>query len=379
MRNINNRSVSREDRYRLQGITRNASERGEIVELSSESVRSLLASARIPSPPEQADLLLAYLDDKSAAPGQSVFLPYTDYPVIYAKGAEGLIFIARSLVEKGLLRQTDDRAIPQYAVTLDGYAHLDAKRKPKPDDEPAAADIDGLTGLRKREAFDRDIPKMVEGAKSDGAPLALVMVDIDHFKKVNDTHGHPKGDAVLKGVAEHLARAAKHKGRAYRYGGEEMAVLLPNHTVDEAVAVAERARAAIDSAPVADVKVAASFGVACYPEHASDAESLKEAADKALYDAKHQGRNCVRLFGESPPAMPAPRLTPRRLPAPTALSDEERERMRVAHFQGVRLTCPRDRAHLNVRENREIGQIGGLFVDCYVCGLHEELPGVRQP
>jgi diguanylate cyclase (GGDEF)-like protein len=365
------------DRRRLSGVIRNAWESGERLQLDENAITKLIASAPRPTPVECRDLVLEYIARKAGERREAVRLdPNRDYPLVYGQAEADLAFVLEALLDERLISHQGPEGAPYYGLTMAGYQYLEARRNPKREDEPAAADIDGLTGLLRREAFDRDIPKMLEAAKSDGAPLALVMVDLDHFKRVNDTHGHPKGDAVLRGVAEHIARAAKHKGRAYRYGGEEMAVLLPNHTVDEAVAVAERARVAIDSALVADVRVAASFGVACYPEHA-EPESLKEAADKALYDAKHQGRNCVRFFGEPPPAAPGPRVTPRRQPEPGGLTDEQREKMRQDHFRGVQIKCPRDQAVLKVEEDRAIGQLGGLFVYCPVCGLNEDLPGVR--
>ncbi len=306
---VNSRRLSQEDRYRLSAITRNATERGEIVELTTENEQQLLDSTRSASPPEQAEMLLANIASKSNPPGKSVPLnPKTDYPLVCAMGPEGLQFVAKALVHSNLIHPTgpDESGIPNYQITMAGYAQLDAKRKRKAEAEQAAPDIDGPTGLLRREVFDRDVTEMAEDLTSNRLPLALIMVDIDHFKEVNDTYGHPKGDAVLKGVAERVASAAKGKGRVYRYGGDEMAVVLPNHASHEALALAERVRRALDSVPVADVKVTASFGVACIPDHGADPEQLKQAADRALYDAKERGRNCVRVYGEGPPLPGSP-------------------------------------------------------------------------
>jgi diguanylate cyclase (GGDEF)-like protein len=176
-------------------------------------------------------------------------------------------------------------------------------------------ETDSLTGLLGRGALDRSLKVVLERA-SNSQPCGYVMADVDHFKKVNDTHGHPAGDDVLREVAKRLSQTVRGKGRAYRYGGEEMALLLPNHSPSEATAVAERARRAIEHAPVGSIQVTASFGVAGFPDHASDEATLVKAADAALYEAKRLGRNVVRLSGDPPPGHPGPWEPPRREPEP---------------------------------------------------------------
>ena len=143
----------------------------------------------------------------------------------------------------------------------------------------------------------------MEGAGRYGEPLSLIMVDVDHFKKVNDTHGHVTGDKVLKGVAEILKKKVR-GGSAYRYGGEEMAVLLPKAELEGAVQVAERLRAAIEAHKIAGVKVTASFGVAQFEPGLADPPALVEKADQALYKAKEGGRN--RVVAAPKPALPMP-------------------------------------------------------------------------
>src|SRR5262249_13645670 len=120
---------------------------------------------------------------------------------------------------------------------------------------------DALTGLWTKRHFITQATSLMEASNRYGDPLCLIMVDVDHVKKVNDTFGHVTGDKVLKGVAEILKKKVR-SGSAYRYGGEEMAVLLPKADLDGAAQVAERLRSAIEAHKIAGVKVTASFGVA---------------------------------------------------------------------------------------------------------------------
>lgn len=154
--------------------------------------------------------------------------------------------------------------------------------------------LDPLLGILDRGEFDKDLVKLCKDVTS-GKPLALVMVDFDHFKTINDRFGHPTGDGVLRQTASVIREVVNGKGDAYRYGGEELAILLRNHSMAEAVAVAERLRLAIESLDASgiDSDVTASFGVASYPETTDNARDLLEMADAALYQSKGRGRNCV--------------------------------------------------------------------------------------
>lgn len=151
---------------------------------------------------------------------------------------------------------------------------------------------DGLTGLWTKRHFITQASALMEASNRYGEPLCLIMVDVDHFKKVNDTHGHVTGDKVLKGVAEILKKKVR-GGSAYRYGGEEMAVLLPKADLEGAAQVAERLRSAIEAHKIAGVKVTASFGVAQCEPGVADPPAFVEKADQALYQAKELGRNRV--------------------------------------------------------------------------------------
>ena len=236
--------------------------------------------------------------------------------------------------------------------------------------------LDHLTRLCTREAFDAALSALAAGATAR-APAALVMADVDHFKKFNDTHGHPVGDAVLRAVAGILAATIQGKGTAYRYGGEEFALLLPNHSVDEATAVAERARVAIESERISGLNVTASFGIAAMPAHATTAEGCLTNADRALYDAKHYGRNVVRIFGEPAPQPDQPSRRPaRKAPKPGGLPDDAKERLRRAILKYGEAYCPvcKDEIPLNAQDVSTHNDLGKSFlVHCPACGFSTTL------
>ena len=147
-----------------------------------------------------------------------------------------------------------------------------------------SAATDGLTGIANRRAFDDALAREVSRAARTGDPLSLVLLDIDHFKRLNDTLGHQAGDEALRAVAGDLAQAVRLSDTVARYGGEEFAVLLPGLGAEDALATAERLRGGGDG-------VTLSAGVAAYPDDAGDALSLVDAADRALYAAKRAGRD----------------------------------------------------------------------------------------
>ena len=159
------------------------------------------------------------------------------------------------------------------------------------------AATDGLTGLPNKRAVTDTLKRMFAQAATERSPLALLMLDLDHFKKVNDQRGHAVGDQVLANVGAVMRSAMRSRDFAGRNGGEEFAILLPDTEIPAALRIAERVRAAIAemSLPGTDVAVTVSVGVAGYPEHASTPDRLARLADAALYLAKRQGRNRVEL------------------------------------------------------------------------------------
>jgi diguanylate cyclase (GGDEF)-like protein len=164
--------------------------------------------------------------------------------------------------------------------------------------------VDGLTGLFMRRYFDARIEEEIERSKRYGTPFSVVMMDVDDFKKLNDEHGHLMGDRVLRAIANVVKSQMRGVDTAARYGGEEIAVILPRTEMVTAYNVGERIRAAIadqrittDSDPPMVLAVTASFGIAAYPESkAADGEDLVRRADRALYRAKRTGKNRVELF-----------------------------------------------------------------------------------
>ena len=162
------------------------------------------------------------------------------------------------------------------------------------------ASLDGLTGLANRRGFDRELDHAWHRADELREPLALIMIDIDHFKLFNDRYGHLQGDACLRAVGETLSLVALDKALIVaRYGGEEFALLLPGLDIEHAVALAEEARRSIEELLMTHADspcgiVTISIGVESrVPEPGQSAACLVEAADRALYDAKRRGRNMV--------------------------------------------------------------------------------------
>jgi len=236
------------------------------------------------------------------------------------------------------------------------------------------ADRDALTGLWMRGTLDAELPESLSHAHTLGRPVSLVMIDLDHFKRVNDTHGHPKGDAVLSGVAACIESVTDGKGKVYRYGGEELLVVLPNHTTQEAIAVAERIRRQIEAAPVAGIAITASLGVSTYPDHAKDAAGMIKCADTALYDSKNRGRNLVRVFGEPEPPKEKTRTLERKVPTPGSLTEHQKEALRRQYFRTHIIYCPNDQVALKVDENIALGETTpSLLVWCKLCGLTQQI------
>jgi diguanylate cyclase (GGDEF)-like protein len=155
--------------------------------------------------------------------------------------------------------------------------------------------IDGLTGLWNRTYLDAHMSIELSAARRNGTQLSCIMIDIDHFKSLNDTYGHSFGDTVLKGVATILQQGCREQDIVCRYGGEEFTILLPNTELSAAQDLAERLRSAIELQQFYhrnnSVSVTCSFGVSTL--RSTVPPSLVELADRALYEAKRTGRNCV--------------------------------------------------------------------------------------
>ncbi len=164
------------------------------------------------------------------------------------------------------------------------------------------AETDSLTGIYNGQAFFRRGEDLIIQARKENEPLCFVEMDIDHFKQVNDTFGHPAGDAVLQGFTEHVRRGLPPQGLFGRMGGEEFAFLMKGFSVLGGVSWAEKVRKSLEEAVFAvsgrEIRITASFGISCIElgEEDKDLPRLYREADEALYRAKKEGRNRVCRF-----------------------------------------------------------------------------------
>jgi two-component system cell cycle response regulator len=160
----------------------------------------------------------------------------------------------------------------------------------------AEADRDYLTGLANRRRFRKALEDEVERWRRYGIPCALLLLDIDYMKRVNDTYGHPAGDRVIRSVADVLVELSRDNDTAARLGGEEFALLLAGVESEKAFAAAERVRLAVAGSQLEGIGgVTVSIGVAACPSNARTERELFAASDNALYRAKHEGRNLTML------------------------------------------------------------------------------------
>ncbi len=187
---------------------------------------------------------------------------------------------------------------------------------------------DELTGLFNRRSFNQELPREMERFRRFGHVFSMLMIDLDHFKAFNDTHGHSAGDQALREVANALLETARLYDRVVRYGGEEFAVILPQTTEAEALVVAERIREAVGRRNISfcgeDLGViTTSIGLASFPKDGMDMQGLVQSADFALYQAKLR-RNCVEKFQDTQRNHPRYLLSD---PLPVSLQTPQAEEM----------------------------------------------------
>lgn len=162
------------------------------------------------------------------------------------------------------------------------------------------ATTDQLTGLGNRHLFFELAERYFARAEREGRALCMLVADIDHFKQVNDQYGHAFGDRVLRAVGDVLRASSRKGDLVARFGGEEFVLLMPNCSVEDALAKAEKIRRACEQLDISGVRVTISIGVACFDPGAPEAlDSLFGRADRALYDAKRLGRNRVMMRAQS--------------------------------------------------------------------------------
>lgn len=206
----------------------------------------------------------------------------------------------RSLEEKVRERTRDlEAANAKLNQAMDDIQHANKRLE-------ALATTDGLTGLFNHRHFKGLLEGEVHRSRRLDFPTSLVMLDVDHFKKYNDTHGHPAGDVVLRGVADLLKSRLRSTDVPCRYGGEEFAIILLDTGKQMAMAVAEEIRSRIEATPFDGQEsqpggtLTMSIGVATFPDDAEDHAALLRAADESLYAAKRSGRNRVVDAGSKP-------------------------------------------------------------------------------
>jgi diguanylate cyclase (GGDEF)-like protein len=192
------------------------------------------------------------------------------------------------------------------SVTLANWALVEAEMKQRD-----AAVLDPLTGLLNRKALEMRALELEQQARLTGASVGLIACDLDRFKNVNDTHGHDRGDAVLRSFAYQMRKALRSFELIYRLGGEEFLIVIPGAGLDEGVAIAERLRRTIEENRPGGLDITASFGVSAASGSEVVYERLYKAADKALYEAKDAGRNRVVAAGpQDPLPVSEPALAP---------------------------------------------------------------------
>jgi two-component system cell cycle response regulator len=239
--------------------------------------------ARNPRP-----LVLVADDDGVMRAMVGTWLGRSGYEVVAAQDGEEALRLAAEHEPDLLLARV--RAALRTKAVRDGFV------------EKAASD--GLTGLLNRRELDLRAEAAVALALRHGRALSCLMVDLDHFKQINDRHGHAAGDAVLREAAERISSSSRASDVIGRYGGEEFLLLLPETDARAAVATGDRLRLGLSKAPFhvggAELTVTASVGVAVWDEPMMTTAALYAAADDALYRAKELGRNRTELFASGP-------------------------------------------------------------------------------
>ena len=224
-----------------------------------------------------------------------------DQPAIHglARSHRDMHDRARNLMEKAgaghAVAEQDHAAFEESAVHF-----IDQARRLEKAFATAASELAPLTGLRNRQSMANDLERERARALRGGHPCCVALADIDHFKKVNDTHGHAVGDEVLVACAQRFLRQLRPYDMVFRYGGEEFLFCLPNSDTEQAMKVLERMRHAVADSPVeaADgtrIALTVSFGVAAMDEDA-DGDEAARRADAALYEAKETGRDRVCVW-----------------------------------------------------------------------------------
>ena len=192
---------------------------------------------------------------------------------------------SRPRIERRVLAMVEQFAAHGSLALVNAWLLADIQR---------LAETDSLTGIANRRSFDIALEREVTRAWRTDSTVSLVLIDIDRFKVLNDTHGHPAGDVVLRNVAQVLTDSCREYDLPARYGGEEFAVVLPGCDAEQAAVIADKLRQCV-SETESPMAITASVGVATYPAHAFTTAELVSCADEALYESKRLGRDCVTV------------------------------------------------------------------------------------
>lgn len=236
---------------------------------------------------EQADMPKSQFDAFKAA--RSLIL----IPLVTKSSIHGIVRL-----DDHIPRTFDKNRISQVSA-LATFAAISIENAKFHEEAQRMAIADSLTGLNNRRYFDKVLPQEYERAHRDGIPFSLMMIDVDNFKKFNDTYGHHFGDRVLVSIGRVLRKTLRRIDFAFRYGGEEFVVILPDTDLGSAHKVAERIRQRVVSESRKllrnqnDPPVTVSIGISCYPRDAACSKALLAMADQLLYKAKKAGRNRV--------------------------------------------------------------------------------------
>lgn len=222
---------------------------------------------------------LAWLTYVAAGAGDLVIVVALRPPAMVSNGAAVLVTLA--LMTLVLIKARDD--VDRALGTLSDQAMRDP-----------------LTHLANRRSFDGALTRALARSQRTSSPVCLLAVDLDRLKAINDADGHPSGDAALVAVARTMRTILRAEDRIARLGGDEFAAILGGCPPADGVVLAERVLEAIRRNPDATSRpITVSIGIACFPDDAASAEELLTAADRALYDAKRSGRDCLRTYAQS--------------------------------------------------------------------------------
>jgi diguanylate cyclase (GGDEF)-like protein len=235
--------------------------------------------------PLQSEVHCAHFND--AAPGYYVCIPLAAY-------GDTLGFVYVECLSAGLAAMVDANMGPlQEVIELASISIAGLNLRGKLEHQSIR---DGLTGLFNRHFMEIALERELRRAARHHKPVAILMLDIDHFKEFNDTYGHEAGDTVLRELGEALMQSVRNEDILCRYGGEEFVAIMPELSLDAAMERAESLRRMVSEMRVrirgeSLREITLSIGVAVYPQHAETLEEVLRAADRALYEAKHLGRN----------------------------------------------------------------------------------------